>query len=306
MDGKRALDFDYVETLAGDLSGRKYFRVRYLDNFTAVVAKFPENMETVMEKFLLISNLLLSNGVKVPLIYKVDPISRIVIMEDLGRANIFDAGIDVGKIITNLLDIIKVIQAIPVEKVSCLNPPLDFNLMNKELDEAVYYLSPFSYKDFFPRVAEYIKQNLYDIFGKVQLVTTHRDYMVRNIIVKDRNIYILDYQDMRESIFCYDIASLLNDSFFASKELEDFCLSYMGYDREMEFCYRIVSLQRILKAASTFVKFARRGVINLLRMLPELFYRLEYQLQLLKFSIKVDWDRGLLNLASKGELRWEV
>ena len=44
-------------------------------------------------------------------------------------------------------------------------------------------------------------------------VLCHRDYHSRNLMIHERRLYIIDYQDARMGPDTYDLASLLRDSY---------------------------------------------------------------------------------------------
>lgn len=84
--------------------------------------------------------------------------------------------------------------------------------------------------------------------------------MARNLLIDRKGrLAVLDHQDLRLAPAVYDLASLLNDSLFASVRLE----RELVPSRLPAGCtltdYHRVAVQRTLKAIGTFVAFARAG-----------------------------------------------
>jgi hypothetical protein len=83
----------------------------------------------------------------------------------------------------------------------------------------------------------------------------HRDYHARNLLVCGLELAVIDHQDARLGPRCYDLASLLNDSYVAHDpglvlEMKDIFQRETGADVPGE--YDVAALQRNLKALGTF------------------------------------------------------
>jgi aminoglycoside/choline kinase family phosphotransferase len=91
-------------------------------------------------------------------------------------------------------------------------------------------------------------------------VLCHRDYHSRNLMLRDEELYIIDFQDARMGPDTYDLVSLLRDSYMdlpeqAVDELIAYFLALKGLTgTEAEFRRRfdVMALQRNLKALGTF------------------------------------------------------
>jgi aminoglycoside/choline kinase family phosphotransferase len=84
--------------------------------------------------------------------------------------------------------------------------------------------------------------------------------MARNLVpAGGGSVAVLDFQDLRPGPPGYDLASLLNDSFFAPPELERRALASEAGRGVDELDYRRAVVQRGLKAVGTFLAFAARG-----------------------------------------------
>jgi N-acetylmuramate 1-kinase len=91
-------------------------------------------------------------------------------------------------------------------------------------------------------------------------VLCHRDYHSRNLMLRDGELYIIDFQDARMGPDTYDLVSLLRDSYVdlpdsTVDELIAYFLAFKGVSgEEPEFRRRfdVMALQRNLKALGTF------------------------------------------------------
>jgi aminoglycoside/choline kinase family phosphotransferase len=90
-------------------------------------------------------------------------------------------------------------------------------------------------------------------------VLCHRDYHSRNLMLREGNLYVIDFQDARMGPDTYDLVSLLRDSYvdITERELDDliaYFLALKGSADPEEFRRRfdLMAVQRNLKALGTF------------------------------------------------------
>jgi aminoglycoside/choline kinase family phosphotransferase len=91
-------------------------------------------------------------------------------------------------------------------------------------------------------------------------VLCHRDYHSRNLMLRDGQLYIIDFQDARMGPDTYDLVSLLRDSYVdlpdeTVNELIAYFLALKGVtgeDRDFRRRFDVMALQRNLKALGTF------------------------------------------------------
>ncbi|HEY7821057.1 MAG TPA: phosphotransferase, partial [Vicinamibacteria bacterium] len=125
----------------------------------------------------------------------------------------------------------------------------------------------------------------------------HRDYHSRNLILCGGAIAVIDHQDARMGPRCYDLASLLNDSYVALEaplvaEMKELFSAGSGADVGAE--YDVAALQRNLKALGTFgYQIAKRGNDVYRRYIP-------HTLSLVRANLEANqrWDRLRSALAS--------
>jgi len=95
-------------------------------------------------------------------------------------------------------------------------------------------------------------------------VLCHRDYHSRNLMLHDRRLYIIDFQDARMGPDTYDLASLLRDSYvdLTDTQVDDLIRGYLRLGgasqatpqafAEYRRRFDVMSVQRNLKALGTF------------------------------------------------------
>lgn len=255
-----------LEELPGDVSPRRYFRVRFATRESALLAVYPAQIREAAERFLRTTTLLEQADVRVPRVLAAEPERGLMLIEDLGEQTLFERDLDwqerarwLARAAENLLSLLRV-DPVPLNG---LNPPLDEALLLRELTPAwELYLLPSGLAGEAQLAAD-LQGALGEIcacVGGAPLVPCHRDYMARNLVpLEDGRLAVLDHQDLRLGPPSYDWASLLNDSLFAPAFVEATVLGIgagVGLDRDS---YRAAAVQRGFKAIGTFIAFARRG-----------------------------------------------
>lgn len=255
-----------IELLRGDLSPRRYLRV-HGDGWTAIVAFYPPEVRDACVRFRASTTLLAARGIRVPQLLASDCDVGWMLLEDVGLRTLYEhqamAWPERERWLAAALEVPDRLRGLDRETVAALNPPLDAALLRRELEQTTeLVLRPRGLgpddplgrevREFFDRTTEEL--------GRGPLVPAHRDLMVRNLVpIPSGELAVLDHQDLRLAPPAYDVASLLNDSWFLPPEMEERLLlrcAGLGFGRRD---YRLAAVQRTLKAAGTYAAFARRG-----------------------------------------------
>ena len=213
-----------VTPLALSGSDRKYYRL-YSENKTALGVYNNDTKENLA--FVEFSKHFLSLGLKVPIIYAEEVTKDIYLLEDLGDTTLF-AYLSKEKEKSEFSEDLryyykKVIVALPkfqVEAGKGLNYSLCYPRSRFDKQSMMWDLNYFKY--YFLKLAqipfdEQALENDYQVFTDYLLETEqdyflYRDFQSRNIMIKDDNVYFIDYQGGRRGALQYDIASLLYDA----------------------------------------------------------------------------------------------
>lgn len=254
-----------IEPLAGDVSTRRYVRLHGAST-TAILALYPEAPASDCHRFERTSRLLSEAGVRVPRILAADCDHGRMLLEDVGPRTLYDHRDDgwvaLDGYLTVAAEIIGSLQAIPPDSVAGLSPPLDRQLMARELDRTwavALESSRLREAGFSTRLEEGLEE-LLSRLAEAPTAVAHRDFMARNLVPlpEEHSLVVLDHQDLRLAPAAYDLASLLNDSLYAPARIEERLLSqHVAIDRRLD--YHRSAAQRCLKIVGTFVAFERRG-----------------------------------------------
>ncbi|MBZ0113601.1 MAG: phosphotransferase [Thermoanaerobaculia bacterium] len=260
------LSLEGVLALPGDLSTRRYFRCRW-EGRSVIVAHYPSDALDGARRFLETTALLEAAGIPVPSVLRFDRDRGVMVLTDAGSENLYQASPRLGRSSTaEAVDTasrwISPIQGLDRDRVRELSPPLDTAALGRELEQTWrYFLHPRGLEGpgrDLPQALDDLCSNL----GESELVPCHRDFMARNFLVGDGSspaLTLIDHQDLRLGPRFYDLASLLNDSLFASPENEEKLLERLVPDPVARIDYHRAVAQRTLKAIGTFCRFADCG-----------------------------------------------
>lgn len=303
--GAKLPDAFSIRKLTGDASSRNYYRVQK-SNVSFILCHDPsliqiENLHNY--DFSNVQKLFCDYGINCPKIYTCDLKSGFLIQEDLGdlsleswlkRLQKNSNSIVEAKQITaskyrEIIDQMLIWQSIPQKNISSyfdgefkrsfdkdkLLFEFDFFLENSKklfLDRQ----SPFptdreisKLRDIFKAVSENLQRPEYFVFN-------HRDLHSRNIFIKESTNFFIDFQDARLGLPCYDLASLLHDSYLGflpetendwKQELMDYHLQKLQESlfprlsyKDYIFLYELSVFQRNVKAMGTFCfQLAEKG-----------------------------------------------
>jgi len=254
-----------LEPLAGDVSLRRYVRVRLAAGESAIAAYYPEAIRPAQLRFEAAAALLEGAGVRVPRRFACDAAHGWSLVEDLGEATLYDQRHEgwawLEGELAHAVDLAGRIAALDRHAVEALgSPPLDRPLLRRELAQTEsLVLAPAGLAG--EPAAELARalDRLCAALAAEPAVSCHRDLMARNLVRTPEGLGVLDFQDLRLGPPGYDLASLLNDSLFPPREVEARLLERATGSRRPRAGYRRAVAQRALKAAGTYAAFAARG-----------------------------------------------
>lgn len=297
-----------VETLAGDVSARRYFRVHFETGAPLIGVYYPAEVRPTCEKFLTSGRLLEQAGVQVPSVLAVDCTKGFMLVEDLGTTVLYGWRRRSWETLTPYfhaaLRISEQICALPPEAIRDLNPPLDAATLRAELETTWNeYLKPNHMTG-----NGVTRQHLRDAFDELchsltrePPIPCHRDFMARNLVPIEttHHLAVLDHQDLRLGPTFYDLASLFNDSLFPPDQLVDRWLGDRLSTTADRLSYHRAAAQRTLKAVGTYARFANRGMTHHLPLIsPTLGRALRHLRELSEFGqlaskLNELWQPGL-------------
>jgi len=223
--------------------------------------------------FVTLNKLFASNKIRVPGIYDYDVKKGYILEEDLGDMTLLKYLASLGsredeyKIYHACIEELVKINSLGLDKIKGLSVEkrsFDFEKLMAESRNTIEYF-----------VLKYLKETRDEIIYNIEsglrrickllsdarpLVICHRDYHSRNLMVKDGEVCIIDYQDARLGLPQYDLVSLLEDCYYSIDNENKKKLIAKYYDETKtgqtfdEFCYLydLMAVQRVFKAIGSF------------------------------------------------------
>ena len=262
-----------IERLTGDASTRRYYRV-FCTKISYVVCL--DNPSEDENDFVQKQSFFHGEKIRVPLVLDSNPSKGYILEEDLGDQTLIQEMVSIENPNEELETYTKIIdELIKIHKVKTdkINASQLFELkfdVAKYMDEIDFSLRYF-YKKFLKiselgpidKLNNEFKRICIEIASK-NMVLTHRDFHSRNIMVKDSELVIIDFQDARMGIPQYDLASLLDDCSYELNsdnknillkyyysEMKEFLVDQTSFE-EFERLYDLVTIQRVFKAIGSF------------------------------------------------------
>ncbi|BBB32539.1 anomeric MurNAc/GlcNAc kinase [Thermotomaculum hydrothermale] len=272
-----------MEKLKGDASSRQYYRGK---GFIRVV--YPPEMRDSFFNYLKWYKIYKKYSLPVPELYDADFVNLEMIVEDLGDTNGVDylnsikLSINKKRFVEEVYQYIKVIQSIgESEEIEAPTLPAEKEL-NFFLNHCVGCLIPEEFKDFLEELIEFTLKRI----KTIPLKLAHRDYHFRNIMVKNKKVYIIDFQDTLFAPEFYDSASLMFDAYIDLGKIRNI-------EKDLnELDYRIVALQRNLKALGTFCFFGfKEGKEWFKDSIPNGLNYVKQHLEILNPEFAESWEK---------------
>jgi aminoglycoside/choline kinase family phosphotransferase len=214
----------FFEQLPGSGSYREYARMKSAGH--QVIGAFNQDIKE-NQAFLEFSIHFKNKGIPVPTIYAVSYDQRTYIQEDLGNVTLFDfvtktreaegfSGkiVDVYKQILCELPKIQLVAGKDIDYSICYpREAFDKQSMMWDLNYFKYYFLKLAKIPFDEQALEDDFQAFSDYLLAVDnSAFLYRDFQSRNVMLKDGQVYFIDYQGGRKGALQYDLASLLYDA----------------------------------------------------------------------------------------------
>lgn len=273
QDGKTALHLfeNYtghtgtVYGLPGAGSDRKYYRI-VGDDGERMIATYGDD---VVENrvFYDLAKSFRKAGCPVPDVYAIDPSDSVYLQEDLGSMQLLDLLRTEERIPLSVKSLKALAQMQTIdEKVwgrKVMWPPFSKRLVMWDLNYFKYeFLKPAGIafneerlEDDFEKMASSLVKSDGDLTGFM-----YRDFQSRNVMIKDGDPHLIDFQGGRKGPLVYDAVSFLwqSKAGFTPAERELLLRRYA----EFISCYRDVSMERIIKEVDKFALFRTLQVLG--------------------------------------------
>lgn len=206
-----------IEKLHADASERNIFRIVTSQRTLIGINNIYTDENTAFIKF---SDSFKKAGLKVPEVFGVSHDSQIYIEEDLGDMTLYKYSQTAPH--RNTSDLFKKalcdLQDFQIKGIDCID--FSYCYQSKEFSEEtiysdfdkfeVYYLSKIKNTEIDEELFNYVKEFLSELNSNSDKeYFLYRDFQTRNIMVKENELYYIDYQSGRKGPPHYDAASFL-------------------------------------------------------------------------------------------------
>lgn len=262
----KALSYKNVSliSLAGDASTRKYFRVFHQDGSAVLMKR--ESFNTSDDPFYLTHHFFSELNVRIPKIYNIIPSEGIMILEDLGDANLQMLNPGSSEAKSSYIDAVNILCKFQkdAELKSRTQFPMSLEFtFEKFYNELTmtnkYFLEKYKVKNYNETLVLKFYKELVEKMLMQKFMLLHRDYHSKNIMIFKKELVIIDFQDARLGPYTYDLASLIIDPYSdldesLIKELIDGYYKNIKVESYDEFYknYLLCLLQRAIKILGTY------------------------------------------------------
>lgn len=266
-----------VEKLTGDASTRKYYRIWTSKDSYVVCLDNPTPEGNDEPTFLKLQRVLHNEKVRVPLVYDRELSTGYILEEDLGDITFLK---EIAKINTlkdekdfyiKAIDLMASIHKIDVSKYtgeSFTKLAFDTEKLFAEMEfTKKYFLKSYLGLDVTSPEVEVLYTKLYEmcvVLSNEPRALVHRDYHSRNLMIKNGEQVVIDFQDARMGTPLYDLVSLLEDCYYQidevnKKQLIEYYYStyFKQFDsgksfEQFKYIYDLMAIQRVFKAIGSF------------------------------------------------------
>jgi aminoglycoside/choline kinase family phosphotransferase len=266
-----------IEKLTGDASTRKYYRIWTSTTSYVACLDNPTTDPSDEPTFLKLQRVLHNEKVRVPLIYDKDLATGYILEEDLGDVTFLK---DIAQITTKAeefdfykksIDLMASIHNVDTSKYkdeSFTKLAFDTEKLFAEMEfTKKYFLKMYLGLDVTTPAVDALYKRLYDMcfmLSNEPRVLVHRDYHSRNLMIKNGEQIVIDFQDARMGTPFYDLVSLLEDCYYQldNSNKENLIKYYYNeYFKKIDpskslkqfmYVYDMMAIQRVFKAIGSF------------------------------------------------------
>ena len=254
-------------------SDRKFYRVRCSPEQTLILVKY--NLEREENRhYVQIAKFLVAHRIRAPRIYYHDPDEGLIWIEDLGDKDLFsyrrESWLVRRTFYESALDEISRLHRLSDETSRAIRQdlPAEFNAalyvweQNYFFDNCLgrnFKIDNASLRELagLPALREIAER-----LARLPRVLVHRDFQSQNILMRNGQAYLIDFQGMRPGLREYDLASLLFDPYvdLSNAERAELIAYYRGrqtengltIDGDFDDTLRLCAMQRLMQALGAY------------------------------------------------------
>ena len=249
-------------------SDRKYYRVRCSPEQTIILVKYGFEREE-NRHYVRIAEFLAEHRIRAPRIYFHDAEEGLIWIEDLGQTDLWSFR-EENWLVRRALYESALHESV---KLHCLpdkacraiekNLPVAFDAALYRWEQSYFFKNclggHFGLEEALSELAALpALAGMAERLGNLPRVMVHRDFQSQNIIIRDAQAYLIDFQGMRPGLAEYDLASLLFDPYvsFSISEREELLTAYeeqreaagLPVSTQFREIFRLCGMQRLMQA----------------------------------------------------------
>ena len=248
-------------------SDRKFYRVRCSSEQSLILVKY--NLEREENRhYVEIAQFLETHGIHAPRIYYHDTDEGLIWLEDLGERDLFgyrdEPWLVRRAFYDSALDEVRKLHDLP-ESI-CIEMrqhlPAEFNAALYSWEQSYFFenclgryfqIEPARLERLaaLPALSEVARR-----LAQLPRVLVHRDFQSQNILVRNGQAYLIDFQGMRPGLPQYDLASLFYDPYvdLSEAERDELLEHYCGEKPGADFLetLRLCAMQRLMQALGAY------------------------------------------------------
>lgn len=254
-------------------SDRKFYRVRCSPEQTIILVKY--NLEREENRhYVQIAEFLAENKIRAPKIYFHDPAEGLIWIEDLGKADLWSYRAESWLVRrafyeSALGEIVK-LHCRPQDEMQAIqqNLPAEFDAPLYRWEQNYFFENCLG--RFFGVAPEQLSElmalpalgQIAEQLAERPRVLVHRDFQSQNIIIRNGQAHLIDFQGMRPGLAEYDLASLLFDPYvtFSRAECEELLADYASKREaggkpvapDWRATFRLCAIQRLMQALGAY------------------------------------------------------
>jgi aminoglycoside/choline kinase family phosphotransferase len=250
-------------------SDRKFYRVRCAPDQTIILVKYGFEREE-NRHYVKIAEFLAEHRIRAPRIYFHDAAEGLIWIEDLGENDLWsyreESWLVRRAFYESALDEIVKLHCLPEEAGRAIqkNLPVAFDAALYRWEQNYFFKNCLGgrfgvdEKKLSELTALPALDQIAVRLGNLPRVMVHRDFQSQNIIIRDAQAHLIDFQGMRPGLAEYDLASLLFDPYvsFSRAEREELLTGYEGkraavchpVSAQFREIFRLCGIQRLMQA----------------------------------------------------------
>lgn len=248
-------------------SDRKFYRVRCSAEQSLILVKYNRDREE-NRHYVEIAQFLEAHEIRAPRIYHHDPDEGLIWLEDLGESDLFSSRNEswmvrrafYESVLDEVLKLHQLPESVCIEMRQHL--PAEFNAALYAWEQSYFFENCLG--RYFNVDQAKIDQALQlPAFAKIAeglaelpRVLVHRDFQSQNVLIRNGQAYLIDFQGMRPGLAQYDLASLLYDPYvdLSKAEQDELLEHYCGEKPDAEFLktLRLCAMQRLMQALGAY------------------------------------------------------